>query len=64
MDDRRKRNHTARGERSGQAKLTVAQVETIRELRGQVTQEHLASRYGVCRATISHIQNGRNWRAN
>lgn len=46
----------------GTVKLTAAQVREARILRGRLTQDALAAQFGVCRATISHIQNGRNWR--
>lgn len=50
------------GERHGRAKLSEADVCAILAARGKVPNKDLASHYGVCRATISHIFTGRNWR--
>jgi hypothetical protein len=41
--------------------LTDADVAEIRTLRGQVTQEILGKRFGVCQAHISRIQLGKVW---
>lgn len=53
--------NTPRGEKHGRAKLTVDAVRRIRAARGLVTQEKLASLYGVSPASISYIQSRRNW---
>lgn len=56
------RTARARGEQHGGAKLTDAQVAAIRSAyaAGGVTQRALASHYGVCQGTISHILLGRS----
>ena len=48
----------------GSTRLTKENVAEIRSLlsQGQGTHASLASRYGVCPATISHVASGRNWR--
>jgi len=51
----------ARGERNGQSKLTKADVLEIRSLRGSVSQEKLAARFGVSPALISNIHRGQKW---
>lgn len=53
-----------RGERSGTARLTRAQVLDIRKRydRGGVTQQQLADFYGVHVMTINSIVNRRTWR--
>lgn len=51
-----------RGERHHLAKLTVADVNAIREARGAVTQVALAAQYGVRDSAISRIQTGKRWR--
>ena len=61
--DRDRHGRTARGERSGFAKLTAEKVVQIREryARGE-TQEFLASEYGVKHACISLIVRRLAWR--
>jgi hypothetical protein len=49
-----------RGEKNGRAKLTTDQVSAIRAMPGRYAD--IASLYGVCRSTVSHIKNRRNWR--
>ena len=51
------------GARHPRAKLTEEQVNTIRALLGTITHKSLARRYGVCKATVSHIAAGRNWKS-
>lgn len=48
----------------GSTMLTKKDVAEIRSILSQkkCTHASLASRYGVCRATISHAASGRNWR--
>lgn len=50
-----------RGSRSVHAKLTEADVLTIRAVRGLVSQASLANRYNVTQGTISSILSGKNW---
>lgn len=54
---------TAKGEKSGQAKLTELQVREIHSLysRGNITQEYLAGLYGVASSAISRILTGVRW---
>ena len=42
-------------------KLTLAQAQEIRRLKGQMTQQELADRFGVSRTNIIMIQNGQTW---
>ena len=51
------------GERVGNSKLTEDDVMAIRGIYslGDVTQQEIAERYGVDRATISYIVNGHSW---
>ena len=60
--DRHAKGRDARGEGSGQAKLTEAEVRTIREARGVVAGVALAERFGVSPNAISKTQLGRTWR--
>lgn len=55
---------TRRGSESASAKLTEAEVAQIRErlCRGE-KHRVIAADFGVCRATVTHIRAGRNWRA-
>lgn len=50
-----------RGERSGKAKLTEAEVRKILALKGIILQRELAERFGVAPPTISGIHAGRRW---
>ena len=57
------RNRTCRKERNGRAKLTQADVDSIRTLRAQgATQASLAERFGVSKSAIQWVLNGRNWK--
>ena len=49
------------GERSPKARLTLAEVNWIRDLRGVEPQRALARRFGVSPATIAGIHSGKNW---
>ena len=51
------------GERSASSKLTGPQVVEIRErLSSGETHRSIAADYGVCRATVSQINRGANWK--
>lgn len=43
------------------AKLTAKEAEEIRAASG--TQQEIASKYGVSRATVWYIRSGRHWKA-
>jgi hypothetical protein len=49
------------GERNGRAKLTAAQAEEIRALKGSVGQREIAIRYGVARSLVQRIHQGKAW---
>jgi hypothetical protein len=51
-----------RGERHHKARLTAAQVLEIRALRGRVTEQVLAARFGVGASTIHSIMVHESWR--
>lgn len=60
----RKRDQTdGSGERHPRAKLTLAQVDVIRSLRGKMSQSEIGKMYGVTQVTVSRIHLGKNWRA-
>lgn len=59
--DRVHHGTTNRGERNGQARLSLDQVETIRDLRGLKTQREIAKIYGVSPSTIAMLMSGRSW---
>lgn len=48
------------GEKAGNAILTQAQADAIREMSG--TQESIAAKFGISRRTVSHIKVGNTWR--
>lgn len=50
---------SARGERSGRAKLTMADVLAIRAATG--TGREIAKRYEISPSTVSDIRSGRSW---
>jgi hypothetical protein len=52
-----------RGSKHGMSKLTEAQVREIKiKLNSGSTLQELADEYGRCKATISHIKTGRQWK--
>jgi hypothetical protein len=61
--DRDRHGRTARGERSGGAKLTEAKVAAIRAayVAGGVSKSALGRRYGVCPSAICRIIEGKSW---
>jgi HNH endonuclease len=65
MKDRDRKGRTARqkGEKRGQHKLTVEQVEEIRQryASGGISQRQLAREYGIVQQHVSGIVNHRFW---
>lgn len=61
QQDSARKGRTARGERSGRAKLTAEQVAVIRSDRATPIAT-LAERYGVHKSTISYVKRGRSWK--
>lgn len=61
--DRERHGRTARGERSGTAKLTQRQVDQIRSLLGKKPQRVIGQMFGVSESAICHIHAGRCWRS-
>lgn len=57
--DRKGRNNQPRGEASGKAKLTEADVRAIRAATGTVAA--IAERFGICQANASFIRSGKTW---
>jgi len=51
------------GERNGNAKLTKAQVDEIRSLKGKATQTEIAKKYSICQAQVHNILFNQNWKA-
>jgi hypothetical protein len=58
--DRDRHGNFTNGERNGQAKLTNANVISVRQ--GKSSNKDLAAYYGVCAACISRIKLGRRWK--
>lgn len=50
------------GENNSRVKLTWAQVDEIRALRGTMTQREIAKRFGITRASVNNIQRGYFWK--
>jgi HNH endonuclease len=61
MRDKKDKGRSARGERNGAARLTVADVSRIRALRGVVTQRALANELGVAHWAIGRVMRGETW---
>ena len=61
VDDKLRANRQPRGETNGKAKLTMNQVNEIRENSDALSQRLLADRYGVQKACIAKIQRGKTW---
>ena len=64
VDDKLRSNRQPRGETNGKAKLTITQVEEIRQNQDGLTQKQLAEQYNVQRPCIAKIQRGRTWGLN
>ena len=64
MADRARAGHAPdlRGERSGMARLTNAQVAEIRKRLGKERSRSIAADYGVAEQTISDIRHGHTWK--
>lgn len=58
--DTARHGKTLRGEKNGKSKLTNKQTTEIRRLFASRTNAQIATIYGVCESTISHIRTGRN----
>jgi len=63
MRDRTVSGRTLKGEKNPGAKLTRAQVEEIRQLKGSVGQRTAARMYAVTKSTIARIYRGETWTA-
>lgn len=62
VKDMIKKGRQARGERSGQAKLTEAEVKDILSLRGRLSMQEIGEMFGVSRHTVGRIHCGKRWR--
>lgn len=64
MADKARKGRAASGERHGMAKLRLAQVAKMFELRKKgLTQREIGERFGVCQAHVSDILSGQvSWR--
>lgn len=63
MRDRDNKGRQARGERSGQAKLTEIKVKEIKVLLNQgMNCSEVAKLYSVGKSTIFSIKCGKNWK--
>lgn len=60
-EQRTEDGNTRRGQEHGRAKITEKQAIQIIDLKGFVTQEEISNIYGISKASVSFIQNGRNW---
>jgi hypothetical protein len=59
--DTRTHGTITRGERNGSAKLTEADVQRIRLLKGSATEEVIAEHFGVTRGTINAVYRRKSW---
>lgn len=62
MADRNAKGRQAKGERNSHAKLTLLQVQEIRQEPLSTSTSFLAVKYRVARPTIARIRNGKGWR--
>lgn len=49
------------GQRNGQSRLTDANVQEIRSLKGVISQQEIGKRFGVSQSHVNDILNHRNW---
>jgi hypothetical protein len=61
VDDKLRADRQPRGETNGNAKLTLDQVNEIRQNPDAMSQRRLAEMYGVKKACIAKIQRGKTW---
>jgi len=62
MADMMAKGRSAHGELNGHAKLTRADVLSVRErLAAGESQQSIGDSFGVCRQTVSHIAVGKRW---
>jgi NUMOD4 motif/HNH endonuclease/Helix-turn-helix len=61
MADRKRHGVDNAGERHGMSLLTTAEVLKIRKLKGKLTQEQIAKRFGVNPSAISRIHSKTRW---
>jgi hypothetical protein len=61
MRDCSSKGRTARGDKSGMAKLTTKEVIDIKSLFGSMPQAKIARMFGVHVMTINDIFKGRSW---
>lgn len=54
-------SHAENCKRGNQTKLTADDVKEIRRLRGKLTQREIAEKFGVSRASIGYILQGKRW---
>lgn len=59
--DKRRHGRITRGEKHGMAILSEAQVMEIWSLKGTITHQKIADRFGVARETVGLILRGKNW---
>jgi hypothetical protein len=59
--DRNRHGTDNRGERNGNARVTIAQVKEIRSLCGSIPQHEIARLYGISQQTISGIATRKRW---
>lgn len=64
VDDKLRSNRQPRGETNGKAKLTLDQVNEIRQNQKGLTQYQLADQYNVKRPCIAKILSGKTWSLN
>lgn len=64
VDDKLRSDRQPRGEMNGKAKLTIEQVNEIKQNQDGLTQYQLAELYGVKRPCIAKIQRGKTWGLN
>ncbi len=61
MDDKYAHGTHGLGEKNTQALLTERERNQILQLKGQMTQQEIADKYGVARQTVSDIHRGITW---
>ena len=66
LTDKLLKGRQAQGEKNGNAKLTQAQVEAIREMRTKhlSTYKEIENKFDISRATVWRVLSKTNWRSN
>ena len=56
------RQRTSRGDKNGRAKLTKAQAQRLRRLKGRISVRKAAKLFGLSHTSVWHLWSGKHWK--